>query len=78
LVLRSRRPTASHRRIDTLLKGTAHFVAQGWLYPFTLLILFVLSVQGAWTNRERFHAAFSIFFLFYILVSMGINLRLLT
>jgi hypothetical protein len=64
--------------VDTVLKGWAHFQAQGPLYVFTLLILFVLSVIGASTRREGFHKLYAVFFLVYILVFIGINLRLLT
>jgi hypothetical protein len=64
--------------IDTLLKGLAHFYAQGPLYVVTLLIVFVFSLIAAFTRRERFHKFFAVFFLIYILVFIGINLRLLT
>lgn len=64
--------------VDTLLKGLAHFQAQGPLYVFTLLITFVLSIVGASTRRERFHSFYAVFFLGYILAFIGINLRLLT
>ena len=64
--------------IDTLLKGWEHFVAQGPIYPLTLLLLFVLMISAARTQRERFHAFFAIFFLAYILVFIAINLSLLT
>jgi hypothetical protein len=64
--------------VDTLLKGWAHFQAQGPLYVFTLLIVFVLSIIGASTRRERFHGFYAVFFLAYILAFIGINLRLLT
>lgn len=63
--------------IDTLLKGRAHFIAQGPLYVVTIALLFVLCVIGAITRRERFHAAFGVFFFLYILVFIAINLRLL-
>ena len=64
--------------VDTLLKGTAHFAAQGPLYVVTLLLVFVLSLVAASTKRERFHAFFAVFFLVYILGFIGINLRTLT
>ena len=63
--------------IDTLLKGAEHFAAQGSFYVVTIGILFALSVTGALTRRTWFHAAFGVFFLLYILVFIGINLRLL-
>jgi hypothetical protein len=62
---------------DTLLKGTAHFRAQGPLYVATIVSLFVLSITGAITEREWFHKAFAMFFLLYILVFITVNLRLL-
>jgi hypothetical protein len=64
--------------VDTLLKGWDHFVAQGPLYVITLSVVFILSVIGIRTERERFHAGYAIFFLAYILAFIGINLRLLT
>jgi hypothetical protein len=63
--------------IDTLLKGQAHFAAQGRLYIVTIGLLIVLCVTGAITSREGFHAAFGVFFLLYILLFIAINLRLL-
>lgn len=62
---------------DTALKGWDHFVAQGVIYPITLGILFVLSLIAAFTRNERFHQGYCIFFLLYLLVFIGINLRLL-
>jgi hypothetical protein len=63
--------------IDTLLKGRAHFLAQGPLYVVTLALIFILCVAGALTRNERYHAAFAVFFLLYILAFISINLRLL-
>ncbi len=63
--------------LDTLLKGWQHFVAQGWLYPVTLLLIFALCVIAALTRRVRYHAAFALFFLVYLLLFISINLRLL-
>jgi len=63
--------------LDTLLKGTAHFQAQGPIYVVTIALLFVLCVIGAVTKSERFHAAFAVFFLFYIMLFITINLRVL-
>ncbi|MBX3064599.1 MAG: hypothetical protein U0528_03955 [Anaerolineae bacterium] len=62
---------------DTLLKGWDHFVAQGPIYIITLSLIFVLCVIGARTKDERYHAAFAIFFLVYLLVFITINLRML-
>jgi hypothetical protein len=63
--------------LDTLFKGWDHFLAQGLLYPATLLILFVFSVVGALTKHERFHAFYAVFFFIYILLFIGINLSTL-
>jgi len=63
--------------MDTLLKGRAHFIAQGPLYVVTLLLVCVLNIAAASTRRERFHAFFAIFFLIYLLAFISINLRLL-
>lgn len=62
---------------DTLLKGVAHFRAQGPFYVLTITLVFILCITGAVTRRERFHAAFSVFFLLYILLFIAVNLRLL-
>jgi hypothetical protein len=59
---------------DTLLKGWSHFLAQGIIYPITILLIFVLSVIAAITKRERYHAFFAVFFLLYLTVFIGINL----
>jgi hypothetical protein len=64
--------------VDTALKGKQHFLDQGPIYVFTLTIIFVLCVTAAITKRNRFHAAFSIFFLVYILTFISINLSALT
>jgi hypothetical protein len=63
--------------VDTMLKGKAHFLAQGPLYLITIALIFVLCVTAAITKRERFHAAFAVFFCVYILLFIAINLRLL-
>jgi hypothetical protein len=63
--------------VDTLLKGKAHFTAQGPIYIVTVALLFVLCVTGVLVRDERFHAAFALFFLLYILVFITINLQLL-
>jgi hypothetical protein len=64
--------------MDTLLKGRAHFIAQGPLYVVTLLLVCGLNIVAASTRRERFHAFFAVFFLIYLLAFISINLRLLT
>jgi hypothetical protein len=60
--------------VDTALKGREHFIAQGPVYVFTISIIFILCVIAALTRRERYHAAFSIFFLIYILAFISVNL----
>lgn len=63
--------------VDTILKGVAHFNAQGPLYIFTISVIFVLCLVAANTKNERFHKFFSVFFLIYLLAFIAINLRLL-
>ena len=63
---------------DTLLKGYAHFAAQGTIYPVTIVSIFALTLLAATTDDERFHKFFALFFLVYILIFIGINLRTLT
>lgn len=63
--------------VDTFLKGWDHFVAQGLIYPFFLTILFITSLIAAFTTREKYHAFFAVFFLFYLVAFIGINLRVL-
>ena len=63
--------------MDTLLKGWAHFTAQGPLYVLTILLLFILNIVAALVRREGFQAFFAIFFLVYILAFIAINLRVL-
>jgi len=62
---------------DTLLKGWAHFQAQGMVYPVSIGVWFELMVIAAVTRSQRYHAAYSIFFFIYLLVFISINLSLL-
>jgi hypothetical protein len=64
--------------IDTYLKGFAHFTAQGAIYPITIVTLTALNLAAVFTKDERFHKFFSLFFLVYLLIFIGINLRVLT
>jgi hypothetical protein len=64
--------------LDTLLKGVAHFTAQGPIYVITLVLIFGLSLVAASTTNERFHKFFAIFFLIYLSVFISINLNVLT
>ena len=52
--------------VDTLLKGQAHFAAQGPIYVVTLSLIFVLCLIAAFTKNEIFHGGFSVFFLIYL------------
>jgi hypothetical protein len=63
--------------VDTMLKGLAHFYAQGPYYIFTILLVFTLCMIGAFTKSEKYHKFFAIFFLMYILAFIAINLRML-
>ncbi len=63
--------------LDTYLKGWQHFLAQGVIYPITILLLFILMVIAALTSNRRYHAFFAFFFFAYILVFIAINLRIL-
>ncbi len=63
--------------LDTMLKGWDHFVAQGPLYLLTLLIILVLGLIAAFTERENYHSFFAVFWLVYITAFIGINLRVL-
>jgi hypothetical protein len=63
--------------IDTLLKGWTHFLSQGILYPFTILIIFLFCIIAASTQSEHFHACFAVFFLVYMVLFISINLLVL-
>ena len=63
--------------LDTSLKGWAHLIAQGLIYPISLTVWFLLIIVAAVTRREWFHKFFAVFFLLYLLVFIGINLRVL-
>jgi len=55
--------------IDTLLKGMAHFRAQGPLYVMTMVLWF-----AAFTKRRLYHACFAVIFLICNLVFVGTTL----
>lgn len=63
--------------VDTLLKGTEHFRAQGPLYVVFLAVVLALMVIAARTRRAGFHAFFAVFFLVYLIAFISINLRVL-
>jgi hypothetical protein len=60
--------------IDTLLKGMAHFRAQGPLYVMTMVLWFVLCLIAAFTKRRLYHACFAVIFLICNLVFVGTTL----
>jgi hypothetical protein len=64
--------------VDTLLKGYAHFLAQGPLYIVTILLIFILSVIASYTKNETYHKVFSVFFLIYLSIFISINLSVLS
>jgi hypothetical protein len=63
--------------VDTLLKGTTHFLAQGPIYILTILLVTSLSIIAIITPNQKYHKAFSIFFLLYIIAFITINLSTL-
>jgi hypothetical protein len=64
--------------VDTLLKGWAHLLAQGPFYILFLAMAFGLNIVAAITRDERYHSFFAVFFFLYLLVFIGINLRVLS
>ncbi len=52
---------------DTLLKGVAHFRSLGPVYPIGIGILSLLLLIAMRTRSERFHAAFAIFAVAYLI-----------
>lgn len=63
--------------VDTLLKGWDHFAAQGPVYPASMVLVLVLNLIAAWTKNEKYHAFFAVFFAVWLLIFIGINLRVL-
>ena len=57
--------------VDTLLKGLAHFRAQGPVYFITMALLFTLCLIGAFTKNARYHGFFAVIFLVYSLGLLG-------
>jgi hypothetical protein len=57
--------------IDTLLKGIAHFRAQGPFYMATMVLLTALTMVAAFTKRKTYHACFAVFFLVYNAAFVG-------
>ena len=52
---------------DTLLKGMAHFRSLGPSYPVGIASLSALALVAIRTRSERFHGAFAIFAVVYLL-----------
>jgi hypothetical protein len=53
---------------DSLFKGLDHFQALGTSYPIIMAVLASLFTIALWTRSERFHAAFAVASLAYLLV----------
>lgn len=64
--------------VDTYLKGYAHLVAQGIIYPVTITLVTSLAIVGALSSNEKYHKFFSVFFFIYLLAFISINLNALT
>ena len=60
--------------VDTLLKGVAHFRAQGPIYVTVMGLWFVLCLIAAFTKRRFYHACFAVIFLICNLVFVGTTL----
>ncbi len=60
--------------VDTLLKGAAHFRAQGPFYVMTMVLGFTLCLIAAFTKRRLYHACFAVIFLIANLIFVGITL----
>ena len=56
---------------DTLLKGVAHFRAQGSVYFSTMVLWFVLLLVAAFNRRRGYHAFLAVVFLIYNLLLLG-------
>lgn len=53
--------------IDTLVKGPAYFRSLGVEYPIRLAVVLILSGVAAWTKNRRFHLAFALIYLLYLI-----------
>ena len=60
--------------MDTLLKGAAHFRAQGPLYLGTMLLWFVLLIIAAFNRGRRYHAFLAVIFFTYNVLLLGSSL----
>jgi hypothetical protein len=64
--------------LDTTLKGYSHLIAQGIIYPITIILVTSLSIIGALTNNEKYHKFFAVFFFIYLSAFISINLNILS
>src|SRR5437762_13623339 len=53
--------------IDTLAKGGGHVRSLGGEYPLRLAVVLVLCGVAAWTPNRRFHLAFALVYLLYLI-----------
>jgi len=53
--------------IDTLAKGGGHVRSLGVEYPLRLAVVLVLCGVAAWTPNRRFHLAFALIYLLYLI-----------
>jgi hypothetical protein len=53
--------------VDTLLKGLDHFRSLGLAYPIGISILSLLFLIAMRTRNERFHGAFAVFSVLYLI-----------
>lgn len=58
---------------DTLLKGVAHFRAQGPIYFGSMIFLMVLALTAAFTRQKWYQAFYAIFFLLYNMALVGVT-----
>ncbi len=52
--------------LDTLAKGPGYFHSLGLEYPARLGAVLTLSAVAAWTRNRRFHLAFAVLYLLYL------------
>ena len=52
---------------DTLLKGMDHFRSLGPSYPIAMAVVSLLMLIAMWTRSERYHGAFAIFSVVYLI-----------
>lgn len=60
--------------VDTMLKGFAHFRAQGPLYLGTMVMWFVLLMIAAFSRRQGYHTFLAVIFLIYNMLLLGTSL----